>query len=106
VSFPNDPEGAPGPLRLGTGNGREAGGLELVELSPQANARARSCADRIGGASESKRSVTARVDTLPDVSLFLPGPQMQGTGATLNGIKSRLKPVPPAKAMILRRTRS
>ena len=32
VSFPNDPEGAPGPLHSGTGDGREAGALELVEL--------------------------------------------------------------------------
>jgi hypothetical protein len=32
ATIPGHDEGAPGPLHSGTGDGREAGGLELVEL--------------------------------------------------------------------------
>jgi HTH-type transcriptional regulator/antitoxin MqsA len=39
----------------------------------------------------------ARLDALPAVGLPLPGPQKLGTGGTLNLIKCRMKPRPPAE---------
>ncbi|MGB8261567.1 MAG: transposase [Terracidiphilus sp.] len=64
------------------GSGRETGGVEVVERSPLSNGHARNRRDRIRVDSPRERLATARVDALPSVRLFLPGPQVRGTGAT------------------------
>jgi putative transposase len=47
-----------------------------------------------------ERLATARVDALPASRISLPGPQLRGTGGTLNLIKCSMRPGPPAVSII------
>src|SRR5579863_306376 len=59
--------------------GRETGGLEVVELSPLQNGRARNGGDRVGVDGSPERLATSRMDARSvDGLIEIPGPQKRG----------------------------